>query len=89
MPLRQRKEVQKVSWKSIEWNRSYEAYRIYISEPHVAANIAICLIHQANYRLDQQLRALEKAFVEDGGFVECMYRVCRVSRYVVRYTSVI
>jgi four helix bundle suffix protein len=33
----------------------------------------ICLIHQANYLLDQQLRALEKEFVKEGGFTEKLY----------------
>jgi restriction system protein len=41
----------------------------------VAANTAICLIHQANYLLDQQLRALEKEFLQEGGFTERLYRV--------------
>lgn len=45
-------------------NRSYRTYLTYVSEPASAANTAICLIHQANYLLDQQLRALEKAFTE-------------------------
>ncbi len=35
----------------------------------------ICLIHQTNYLLDQQLRALEKEFLEKGGFTERLYRV--------------
>ncbi|MBI2448099.1 hypothetical protein HYV44_00865 [Candidatus Microgenomates bacterium] len=34
----------------------------------------ICLIHQTNYLLDQQLRALEKSFLEEGGFTERLYR---------------
>jgi four helix bundle suffix protein len=38
----------------------------------VIANIAICLIHQTNYLIDQQLRRLEKDFVKDGGFRERM-----------------
>jgi four helix bundle suffix protein len=33
------------------------------------------LIHQTNYLLDQQLRALEKEFLEEGGFTEKLYRV--------------
>ena len=33
----------------------------------VVANIAICLIHQTNYLIDQQLRRLEKNFIEQGG----------------------
>jgi four helix bundle suffix protein len=53
---------------------SYETYRTYIeTRPgEVAANILICLIHQTNYLLDQQIRQLEKAFVEDGGLRERM-----------------
>ena len=34
------------------------------------ANAAICLIHQANYLLDQQIDALEKQFIEGGGYSE-------------------
>ena len=34
------------------------------------ANATICLIHQANYLLDQQIAALEKAFIADGGYSE-------------------
>ena len=30
-------------------------------------NVAICLIHQATYLLDRQIRRLEKDFVEKGG----------------------
>ena len=35
--------------------------------PEVAANTVICLIHQANYLLDQQLRSLEQHFLAEGG----------------------
>lgn len=59
-----------------EKNRSYRTYRTYIeqSSGEVAANTVICLIHQTNYLLDQQLRQLEKAFLEEGGFTERLYR---------------
>lgn len=59
-----------------EKNRTYMTYRSYIEQasPQVAANTAICLIHQTNYLLDQQLRQLEKAFLQDGGFTERLYR---------------
>ncbi len=40
------------------------------ADPAVRANAIICLIHQANYLLDQQIGALEKAFIEDGGYSE-------------------
>ena len=38
--------------------------------PAVRANAIICLIHQANYLLDQQIAALEKQFIEQGGYSE-------------------
>jgi len=40
------------------------------ADPAVRANATICLIHQANFLLDQQIAALEKAFVEGGGYSE-------------------
>jgi len=40
------------------------------AEPSVRANALICLIHQANYLLDRQIAALEKQFVEGGGYSE-------------------
>lgn len=57
-------------------DRSYMTYRTYIesSSAEVAANTIICLIHQTNYLLDQQLRQLEQAFLRDGGFTERLYR---------------
>lgn len=58
-------------------DRSYITYKTYIEEgtPDIAANTILCLIHQANYLLDQQLRALDKAFLNEGGFTERLYRV--------------
>ena len=56
-------------------DRSYKTYKTYVeSSPETAANTMICLIHQTNYLLDQQLRALEKEFLKQGGFTERMYR---------------
>ena len=42
--------------------------------PAVVANIAICLIHQTNYLIDQQLLRLEHDFLEQGGLRERMTR---------------
>jgi len=55
---------------------SYETYRSYIEmrPPTVVANILICLIHQTNYLLDQQLRQLERAFLKEGGLRQRMTR---------------
>jgi len=57
-------------------NRSYKTYSSYIEKapPEVAANTMLCLIHQTNYLLDQQLRQLERAFLEEGGFTERLYK---------------
>jgi four helix bundle suffix protein len=53
---------------------NYETYREFCETrpAEVVANIAICLIHQANYLLDQQIRRLEKDFVNEGGIRERM-----------------
>jgi four helix bundle suffix protein len=40
------------------------------ADPAVRANATLCLIHQANYLLDQQIAALEAAFIEEGGYSE-------------------
>jgi restriction system protein len=57
-------------------NRSYKTYRPYIEESshEVAANTLICLTHQTNYLLNQQLRASQKEFLKEGGFTERLYR---------------
>jgi len=67
-------KVRKLAW---EKNRSYSTYKTYIeaSPPEVAANTMACLIHQTNYLLDQQMRALEKEFLKEGGFTERLYNV--------------
>ena len=39
-------------------------------DPEIVANALICLIHQANYLLDRQIDALERAFVSEGGYSE-------------------
>ena len=61
---------------------SYENYREFVETrtPEVIANIALCLIHQTNYLLDQQLRRLEQDFVQEGGLRERMTRVRRQHR---------
>ncbi|TAK03626.1 four helix bundle protein [Patescibacteria group bacterium] len=63
-----------------EDNRSFSTYKSYVETAESAANTAICLIHQANYLLDQQLRALEKRFMEEGGFTERLYRMRKENR---------
>ena len=71
--------IRKLAWAK---NRSYSTYKTYIeaSPPEVAANTMACLVHQTNYLLDQQLRALEKAFLSEGGFTERLYRTRSATR---------
>jgi four helix bundle suffix protein len=62
-----------------EADRSYMTYSSYIEKapPDIAANTIICLIHQTNYLLDQQLKQLEAAFLNEGGFTERLYHFRR------------
>ncbi len=57
-------------------DKSYDSIKTYIESrpPEVVANILICLIHQTNCLLDQQLRQLGKAFLQEGGLRERMTR---------------
>jgi four helix bundle suffix protein len=61
---------------------SYEDFREFIETrpAETIANILICLIHQANYLLDQQLKRLEQDFLNEGGLRERMTRARLASR---------
>jgi restriction system protein len=66
------KEIRQLAYAS---DRSYKSYKTYIEkeESEIAANTLICLIHQTNYLLNQQLRQLEERFMKEGGFTERLY----------------
>ena len=66
--------------------QTFELYREFMDTrpPEVLANIAICLIHQANYLIDQQLKTLEREFIEQGGLRERMTRVRLANRHPKR-----
>jgi four helix bundle suffix protein len=70
-------------------NVSYESYRSYVETrpAHIVANILICLIHQTNYLLDQQIRRLEKDFLKEGGLRERMTRARLASRSGQRWPN--
>jgi four helix bundle suffix protein len=57
-------------------NQTYEAYREFVETrtAEIVANIAICLIHQANVLLDRYRKQLEIDFVKEGGIRERMTR---------------
>jgi four helix bundle suffix protein len=69
-------EAKKVRGLCYKKNRSYSTYKSYLeaSPPEIAANTMVCIIHQTNYLLDQQLRSLENEFLKEGGFTERLYR---------------
>ena len=61
---------------------NYETFKkgIEHDDPAIAANVLIGLIKLTNYLLDQQLRQLEKAFLEEGGLRERMTKARLASR---------
>ncbi len=81
------KEALYVRKRGAEVNASFEAYREFIetrSGP-IVANIHICLIHQTNYLLDQQIRRLEQDFMHEGGLRERMTRARLATRAQQQY----
>lgn len=56
--------------------QTFELYREIFETrpPEVVANLAICLINQANYLIDRQIARLEKDFLQQGGLRERMTR---------------
>jgi four helix bundle suffix protein len=63
-------------------NRCYKTYATFIENapPEVAANTMLCLVHQTNYLLDQQIQKLEEAFLKHGGFTERLYQARQEAR---------
>jgi len=75
----QAQAIRRMAYRS---DRTYETYRTYVEEapPETAANVMVCLTHQVNYLLDQQLSSLEQHFLAEGGFTERLYRARREHR---------
>lgn len=61
---------------------NYETFRkgIEHDDPAICANVIIGLIKVTNYLLDQQLKALEQAFLKEGGLREAMTTARLASR---------
>jgi len=55
-------------------NATYETYKKAIEheQPEICANSMICLINIVSYLLAQQIKSLEKAFINEGGLRERM-----------------
>lgn len=77
------RRVREVGWRRDRTDRSdqtdrtdpadhWRAYAQWLDhpDPAVVANAIICLIHQANYLLDQQIAGLERGFISEGGYSE-------------------
>ena len=66
---RQTEAIRRIAYRS---HKSYEPYRSYVEQapPEIAANAILCLVHQANFLLDRQLRTPEQQFLAEGGFTE-------------------
>ena len=65
--------VRKLAYtKDESYENTYEQF-IETRSGVVCANIILCLIHQCNYLLDQQIRRLEEDFIKNGGLRERMY----------------
>lgn len=60
----------------------WQAYADWLEnrDPAIVANALLCLIHQTNYLLDQQISALERQFVTDGGYTEQLAAMRRAER---------
>ena len=66
--------VRKLAYNKDEsYENTYEQF-IETRSGVVCANIILCLIHQCNYLLDQQIRRLEEDFIRNGGIRERMYQ---------------
>lgn len=61
---------------------SYETYReVCETRPaETVANLSICLVHQTNFLLDQQIRRMERDFLKEGGLRERMTRARKEHR---------
>ena len=68
--------------------REAEAYGLWLRhrDPTVVANTIICLIHQANFLLDQQIAGLERDFIAEGGYSERL-AVARIAERQKQQTS--
>src|SRR5262245_19478376 len=83
------KEAKYVRQLGIKPDVTYETFRDFVETrpPEITANIAICLIHQANYLLDQQIRRLEQDFLKESGLRERMTRARLESRKARNHDS--
>ena len=68
LPLWDKNSAQAAAVRQLAYklDKTYGTYRAFMDSAETAANCALCLIHQANYLLDQQLRFLAGDMEEKG-----------------------
>ena len=88
LPIWEKDDARSIAIRKLayESNRSYRTYSSYISNPESSANCLICLIHQTNYLLDQQLRALEKSLSSGGDFKD-RYKQSRKTQIIKSFVD--
>jgi len=77
LPIWDRKAPRMLTIRALGTNlATYENYQPYIesNDPEIVGNVMICLCSQTGFLLDQQIRKLEQAFLQDGGIRERMTR---------------
>ncbi|MDI6777893.1 MAG: four helix bundle suffix domain-containing protein [Patescibacteria group bacterium] len=73
LPIWEKHDPRALVWRRRWPNWSDQSDRSDLTNPTIFANAMICLIHQTNFLLDRQLKALEKQFLEEGGFTEKLF----------------
>lgn len=70
-------------------NANYETYQKAIEheQPEICANSMICLINIVSYLLAQQIKSLEKAFMNEGGLKERMTKARIETRNNSKYNK--
>lgn len=83
--LRQWQKDDSRSLQTRRYCRSHHDPLVYVEaikkrSPETVANIAIVLIHQADYMLERLLNHQKQKFLEEGGIKEAMYRARKAKR---------
>lgn len=75
-----KQHINQPAWEDPKIHWQAYAHWLEHKEPAIVANALICLIHQANYLLDRQINALERDFVQKGGYSEQLSSARRAER---------
>ena len=62
-------------------NRTYTTYMSYLKSDEMAANCILCVINQANFLLDRQMKALESELAKQGDYKD-RYKQVRKQQFL-------